>query len=304
MPIDFTPGQTTKRVELHDRYGGRRQGGISPSKQSQNVFLFTDQARGAIHGYIYDGQSKDGFYHYTGEGQLGDQRMVQGNRAIRDHAEEGRELHLFDVAAGLATYLGQFQYVDHHSADAPETGEGEERKVIVFRLRRLSGDSVLAAARVDQFSDDLIKVVPVEEHRTERMVIEPNRETYEAERREQPLVLELMAFLRSQGHEVDRLQLRPKGEPAPMFCDLYDGTTNTVIEAKGSVSRGAIRMAIGQLADYARLVEPAPERVILLPEEPRKDLLSLAASEEITVTWPDGDGGFASTAPTAPGSGG
>jgi hypothetical protein len=304
MAIDLIPGQTTKRVELHDRYGGRRQGGISPSKQSQNVFLFTDQARGAIHGYIYDGQSKDGFYHYTGEGQYGDQRMVQGNRAIRDHEAEGRDLHLFDVSGGIATYLGEFIYVDHHSADAPETNDGEERKVIVFRLRRLSGESALAPVRVDQFSDDLIKVVPVEEHRTERMVIEPNREPYEAERREQPLVLALMAFLRAQGHQVDRLQLRPKGEPAPLFCDLYDGSTNTVIEAKGSVSRGAIRMAIGQLADYARLVEPAPERVILVPEEPRNDLLSLAASEEITVTWPDGDGGFASTAPTAPGSGG
>lgn len=303
MAIDFVPGQTIKRVELHDRYGGRRQGGISPSKQSQNVFLFTDQARGAIHGYIYDGQSKDGFYHYTGEGQLGDQRMVQGNRAIRDHAAEGRELHLFDVAAGLATYLGQFEYVDDHSADAPETGEGEERKVIVFRLRRLSGDSVLAVVRVDQYSEDLVKVVPVEEHRTERVVIEPNREPYEAERREQPLVLELMAFLRSQSHQVDRLQLRPKGEPAPLFCDLYDSSTNTVIEAKGSVSRGAIRMAIGQLADYARLVDPSPSRVILVPEEPRADLLNLAASEGITVTWPDGDGYFASTAPTAPESG-
>lgn len=295
MPIDLKPGQQIKRSELQDRYGGRRQGGISPSKQTPHVFLFTDPVRGARHGYIYDGKGEGDFYHYTGEGQEGDQRMVQGNRAIRDHREEGRELHLFDVSGGLATYVGEFEYVNHESAEAPATKGRERRKVIVFRLRRLTGDSPLPAAKVDQFSDEPVKVVPIEQHLTERMVIEPNREPYEAERREQPLVLDLMVHLRGQGHQVDRLQLRPKGEPAPLFCDLFDSTTNTVVEAKGSVSRAAIRMAVGQLADYSRLIDPPPGRMILVPEEPRADLLDLAASAGINVTWPDGDGGFAST---------
>src|SRR3954447_1369899 len=139
MPIDVVPGSMIKRTDLHQLYGGRRQGGISPSKQSPNVFLFTDRARGVLDGYIYDGQRDDGLYHYTGEGQLGDQRMVQGNRAIRDHKEEGRELHVFEANAGEATYLGQFEYVDHYLADAPETGERSIRSVIVFRLRPLDG---------------------------------------------------------------------------------------------------------------------------------------------------------------------
>jgi hypothetical protein len=293
MSIHLKPGQQIKRSELQDRYGGRRQGGISPSKQTPHVFLFTDPVRGARHGYIYDGQGNGDLYNYTGEGQEGDQRMVQGNRAIRDHRQEGRELHLFDVSGGLATYVGEFEYVGHESADAPATKRREQRKVIVFHLQRLSGDSPLPTAKVDQFSDDAVKVVPIEQHLTERMVIEPNREPYEAERREQPLVLDLMAYLRGQGHQVDRLQLRPKGEPAPLFCDLFDSTTNTVVEAKGSVSRASIRMAIGQLADYSRLIDPAPARVILVPEEPRRDLLDLAASAKVGVTWPESDGGFA-----------
>lgn len=293
--LDIDPGTSIRRVELHERYGGRRQGGISPSSQSQNVFLFTDPSKGVRHGYIYDGQGEQDFYYYTGEGQVGDQRMVQGNRAIRDHKAEGRELHLFDGSAGIATYVGQFEYVDHKSADAPATNSREQRKVIVFRLRRLSGDSKLPKAKVDQFSEEMIKVVPVEQHLTERVVIESNREPYEAERREQPLVLDFMVFLQRQGHQVDRLQLRPKGEPAPLFCDLYDSTTNTVVEAKGSVSRTAIRMAIGQLADYSRLVVPPPTQMLLVPEKPRSDLLDLAASVGIKVTWPDGTDGFAAT---------
>jgi hypothetical protein len=45
-------------------------------------------------------------------------------------------------------------------------------------------------------------------------------------------------------------------------------------------------MAIGQLADYARLVDPRAKRVILLPERPRDDLIALAAAENVDVTWP------------------
>jgi hypothetical protein len=284
--ISLLPGQSIRRVELHEQYGGRRQGGISPSKQSRNVFLFTDQARGAVHGYIYDGQSEDGYYHYTGEGQLGDQRMVQGNRAIRDHREEGRALHLFDVSSGLATYLGQFEYVDDYSADALETGGGRERKVIVFRLKRITGEGSLAPARIGQFGADEMRTVPIEQHLTERTVVEPNRELYESERREQPLVLAYADSLRAQGHTVNRLQLRPANEAAPIFCDLYDATTGTIVEAKGSVSRNAIRMAIGQLADYARFIETGSGKAILVPEKPRPDLLDLALSQGIEVIWP------------------
>jgi hypothetical protein len=127
------------------------------------------------------------------------------------------------------------------------------------------------------------------------MVINPNREPYEAERREQKLVRELRASLLAAGHDVCRLQLRPEGEAAPLFCDLYDKTENAVVEAKGSVARSAVRMAIGQLAEYARLVGSEPKRVMLLPEQPRPDLLRLIASQDIEARWPAEDGDFAAS---------
>jgi hypothetical protein len=292
LPIDLRPGQASTRLALHKKFGGRRQGGISPSSKSPNVFLFTDQARGVLHGYIYDGQHSDDFFHYTGEGQIGDQRMVQGNRAIRDHMKEGRELHVFDAGGGKATYMGQFEYVDHYLADAPETGNGRIRSVIVFRLRPV-GDTVKPlAAPLDALDLPRSKAVSVEQHLTERMLIEPNREPYEAERREQQLVREFMASLLASGHDVCRLQLQPADEPAPLFCDLFDQTTNTLIEAKGSVARPAFRMAVGQLADYARLIKPSPKKLILVPSKPRPDLLRFAAAEEIDVAWRETEGQF------------
>ena len=47
-------------------------------------------------------------------------------------------------------------------------------------------------------------------------------------------------------------------------------------------------MAVGQLADYARLVDPTPRKVLLVPERPRTDLLALADSRQIVVMWPNG----------------
>ena len=78
-----------------------------------------------------------------------------------------------------------------------------------------------------------------------------------------------------------------------MYTDLYDDTVKALVEAKGTTTREAIRMAVGQLADYGRFVE-ALHRAVLVPERPRPDLLALAASQDIEVIWQTADG-FEST---------
>lgn len=298
MAIDVKPGASIKRKQLHKRYGGREQGGISPCGKSDNVFLFMDKRRGAENGYIYDGVQKDKkILYYTGEGRYGPQEMVQGNRAIRDHKAEKRSLHVFDVQPSGLLHLGEFEYVSHRSADAPPKGGGDLRKVIVFKLRRLTGQTPLPVADVQGFeSGGWVKEIPIERHLTERMVITPNAKPRTAERKEQKLVEELAAWLEAKAHDVCRLELHASGEPAPIRCDLFDKTERAIVEAKSAITRPAIRMAIGQLIDYARLMKKPPKkRMILVPEEPRRDLVALAKSQKIDVIWPDGAGGFAST---------
>jgi hypothetical protein len=294
MAITIKPGASIKRRRLHKRYGGRQQGGISPSAKSDNVFLFMDKKRGVVNGYIYDGVHKDGTLHYTGEGQYGDQQMIQGNRAIRDHRAEGRDLHVFDVEKGVARHLGEFEYVRHYDADAPPRGGGPDRKVIVFVLRRRTGTTPLPPAAVDlDKSGTWVRETKTEEHRTTDE-FEVNPRSYKAKRREQKLVKDYEAWLMASGHEVRGLLLHAKGEANSIRCDLFDKTARTIVEAKSSVARPAIRMAIGQLADYSRLMKPPPKkRLILVPEKPRPDLLALAKSQRIGVTWPDGADGFA-----------
>ena len=58
-----------------------------------------------------------------------------------------------------------------------------------------------------------------------------------------------------------------------MFCDLRDKTADSLVEAKGSVTREAIRMAIRQIADYRRFVNDRAKAAVLVPDEPRTDLL-------------------------------
>jgi hypothetical protein len=128
------PGDTIRRKELHDLLGGSNQGGIAPSSRSDNVFLFAEV--GEEHGYV-DGPRADGTYDYTGEGQYGDQVMARGNRAIRDHLENGKALRLFRGARGEVTYLGEYEYDSHRTETIRATHGPGQRRVFVFKLRQV-----------------------------------------------------------------------------------------------------------------------------------------------------------------------
>jgi hypothetical protein len=91
---DVDVGGRVSRRELHERYGGSWQGGISPSSKAPVVLFFTNPGRGHQHGY-YDGWGEDGLFHYVGEGQRGDQQLIRGNRRILNHREDGRTLEGF-----------------------------------------------------------------------------------------------------------------------------------------------------------------------------------------------------------------
>jgi len=298
---EIEPGEQIERTALQARYGGRTQGGIGPSRKSPNVLVFSDPIAGEPHGY-FDGWREDGCFHYTGEGQRGDQQMKSGNAAILNHDAEGRALRLFLGARGSVTYEGHFELAPDqpfYTTDAPETDNGPVRTVVVFRLRPLDVAPKPSASKLDDLSQTEVEDVPVEEQWTEKAFVAPSRETYEAERREQTLVLAYRDHLLRTGHRVSRLKIVPPGEAKPLFSDLIDRTTNTLIEAKGTVERGAIRMAIGQLMDYRRFVVPPPRLVVLVPSRPRDDLQALLADVGVDVVWRDGEDFVKAGRPTA-----
>ena len=285
---DLEPNQSLSRVELHQRFGGRRQGGISPSAQTSNVFIFYDPKTGHQHGY-YDEWRADGCLHYTGEGQHGDQVMKSGNATILNHKAEGRTLRVFQGARGVVRYEGEFEIDEaepYIRTDAPETNNGPLRQVIVFRLRPVGFEAPEPHSKLDKvLSGPAREDVAIEQQETEKAYVNPSREPYEAERREQKLVLALEEHLVGLGHTVNRQRLLPSGEARPIITDLFDVTTGTLVEAKGTVERNAIRMAIGQLCDYRRLFRPGEVKnmAALFPSEPRPDLCDLLSEQGIVV---------------------
>ncbi len=130
----FEVGRTyDRRNEIHGPYSGQQQGGISTPKDQPLVFLFTGES-GEQYGYR-DGWDKNGVFLYTGEGQVGDMQFRAGNRAIRDHAMEGKDLHLFEsLGKGKGyRYLGRFASSTWEYRQGLDRN-GDLRRVIVFHL--------------------------------------------------------------------------------------------------------------------------------------------------------------------------
>jgi len=306
-PWHLGPGESIRRTELHQIYGGSRQGGTIPSRSTPNIMLFLDRDVGSPHGY-FDGWVGDRFY-YTGHGQKGDQRFRAGNGAVVRHRDDGRAIRVFRGAGGLVTYLGEFALDEdrpYFRMEAPESETGVPRQVIVFRLvpvgsvirdprDELELPDEISAPELDaiisgQRDEAVVVRVPVEQQNVEEVEVCRTTDSYTATRAEQTLVLAYCQFLEGRGSVVSRFRVRPPGEARPIVCDVYDETRNNLLEAKGSGTRGELRMAIGQLTDYARFQKSAPALAVLVPTRPRQDLEELLTAARVSAVWPEGKG--------------
>src|SRR5581483_969628 len=195
---------------------------------------------------------------------------------------------------GTVEYRGEFALDSaqpFYRDDAPETGGGPVRSVIVFKLRPVDGLPKRPSGLPAITDKTRVANVLVEENNTERTIVDPSREPYEAERRESALVQKFKDYMQSRRHTVERFRITPAGEAKPIFTDAYVKDLNILVEAKGSIDRNSIRMAIGQLLDYRRFIEEtAVKCAVLLPELPRQDLLDLLAYAGVLIYFPEKQG--------------
>lgn len=132
----FKVGHTySRQKDLHDKYGGNRQSGISQCAYNPYIFLFHTSRSSA---YEYkDGWITDDTYIYSGEGRDGDMDFTRGNQAILEHSKNHKELHLFQqISSGSYKYVGQFYY-DHHEIDSVKRANEIPRRIIRFVLKRI-----------------------------------------------------------------------------------------------------------------------------------------------------------------------
>jgi len=305
----LSPGARLRRSDIHSLYGGAARGGIEPSGRTPNILIFSQPEQSEHHTYRFDGWAAADLLHYTGEGQRGDQKFTFGNRAIRDHVVAGRALRVFRAEPPWATYLGEFR-VDstepYFLADSPDP-DGFVRQVIVFRLRPVGkfvdGGLPPAARRPSSRRSSLVQLPPPltaggsveigpEAVNVDGYISAPPDEPTEALRREAALVGRYQIWLNAHGHSFARNRVLIAGEVGTLYTDLFDKTAGELIEAKASASRASVRTGLGQLLDYARFVDH--QRLsLLLPGEPRPDLLDLLRAHGCGCIWETQPGKFA-----------
>ena len=138
-----------------------------------------------------------------------------------------------------------------------------------------------------------MQVVPIETQNTEHFLISSPEEFRQATRHEHTLVQDYQEFLDThQGLKSVRLKILPSGETNPIYTDLFIESQNLLVEAKSSADRISIRMAIGQLYDYARFRDPRPDLAVLLPERPSDDLVALLKERRISIICRSASGEF------------
>lgn len=150
--LQFTQGAVYDRItEINGPFGGSRQNGIASSRTYPVIFLFTGDS-GKQYGYA-DGW-EDGAYLYTGQGQRGPMTLSSGNRAIAQHAVDGRALHMFrSLGKGEGyVYEGEFSCADMFERTQPDVN-GEARTAIVFRLVPVGLANGVIESEVDDESE-------------------------------------------------------------------------------------------------------------------------------------------------------
>jgi len=133
--LPFIPNQLyNRRSDIHARFGGGWQGGISPSANFPYIFIFSGQT-GEQHGY-QDGWDNPDVFSYTGEGQIGDMKFVRGNLALRDHKQNGKRVFLFEAEGrGLVKFMGEMEVFDVDYFEAMDSN-GALRTGIKFFFKR------------------------------------------------------------------------------------------------------------------------------------------------------------------------
>ncbi|OOG75568.1 HNH endonuclease [Sinorhizobium sp. A49] len=121
-----------RRADIHGRFNGQQRGGIVTPAEHGVIIIFTGE-EGEVHGYS-DRWRDDGVFEYFGEGQLGDMVMQKGNRAIAEHAAQGKSILLFKILPKGVEFEDEMICEGYQTRRAPDRA-GNMRDAFVFELR-------------------------------------------------------------------------------------------------------------------------------------------------------------------------
>lgn len=133
--LPFIPNHIYNRQrDIHDIFGGNRQGGISYPAKIPYIFIFTGVS-GHQHGYEDRWDTPD-IFSYTGEGQVGHMKFIRGNLELQKHVQNGKRVFLFEGdGRGNAKFITEVEVIDVGFFSAKDR-EGNDRDGIKFFFKR------------------------------------------------------------------------------------------------------------------------------------------------------------------------
>lgn len=124
--------------DIREAFGCSLMGGISYGKKTNVLVLIRKHIDN-----LYEDRQEGDIIYYTGEGQVGNQDLVRGNKAINESNENNTNMVLFDVfSKGEYTYKGVVKLISQPMIEKQLDAEDNVRDVYVFPLKLVSSNLI------------------------------------------------------------------------------------------------------------------------------------------------------------------
>lgn len=133
--IPFIKEEVYSRSEIHKKYGGNPQAGISNSASNPFIFLFSGKS-GLKHGYI-DKWQDENIYTYTGQGTIGDMHFENVNGTLLNHENKSKRIFLFEKHGKHIKFIDEMKVLNFEYYIGQDTNQ-KSRIAILFYLTRVS----------------------------------------------------------------------------------------------------------------------------------------------------------------------
>lgn len=227
-------------------------------------------------GFVY----KDGSFILSERRKLGDVLGYKNPYGIRDVREAQKELNRLPDVVTIVFASRDTEGWAESVGESP-TPEQVDKIEDEYGLRNEHDTDRSPGARSGPVVGDRVPVSQKHEGHSPGGM----RENTVVRQRENELVLRYQEWL---GREIVKHTVQHEGSVRQLEIDAFDEKTKTLIEAKSLAHRRSVQTAIGQLFDYGREFDHG-YKLILLPEKPERDLLSLAHSLDIHICYEQGD---------------
>ena len=167
----------------------------------------------------------------------------------------------------------------------PKTSSSH-RKICRWMERRLFGNTGTSKTGIATRQNAATKLATLPHNNQLEYEVRTQSRVRHAQRVEAQLLQRYQAWLLQQDRKLVTIRYRN------IVCDAYEKKRHNLIEAKCSADREYVRMAVGQLLDYAfqgRRTLGRPNLAILLPAKPIQSVIDWLVDMRIGVIWEENE---------------